>query len=91
MALLEGSGRNASINNFFTGVSLAKMLLQPQLTVDGAMKKCKRQFPKCTKAAKPRLTKTSVFGFNDHMMMVSYDPKKDKAGILLSTMHDNKH
>ena len=39
------------------------------------------------KAAKSRQTKTSVFGFNDQLKMVSYVPKKNKAVILLSTMH----
>ena len=31
-------------------------------------------------------TKTSVFGFNDQLTMVSYVPKKNKTVILLSTV-----
>ena len=75
------------MHNFFTSVPVARTLLQHQLTVVGTMKKCKREIPVCMKAAKSRQTKTSVFGFNDQLTTVSYVPKKNKAVILLSTMH----
>ena len=39
------------------------------------------------KAAKSRQTKTSLFGFNDQLTMVSYVPQKNKAVITLSTKH----
>ena len=51
------------------------------------MKKCKREIPDCRKPAKSRKTKTSIFGFNDQLTMVSYVPQTNKAVILLSTMH----
>ena len=86
-APLQGSARNVSIDNFFTSVPVARTLLQHQLTVVGTMRKCKREIPVCMKAAKYRQTKTSVFDFNDQLTMVSYVPKKNKAVILLSTMH----
>ena len=75
------------MDDFFTSVSVARTLLQHQLTVVGTMRKCKREIPVCMKAAKPRQTKTSVFGFNNQLTMVSYVPKKNKAVILFSTMH----
>ena len=75
------------MDNFFTSVPVARTLLQHQLTVVGTMRKCKREIPVCMKAAKSRQTKTSVFGFNDQLTMVSYVPKKNKDVILLSTMH----
>ena len=84
---LHGSGRNVSMDNYFTGVPLAKTMLQHKLTIVGTMKKCKREIPECMKAATSRESKTSVFGFNDEMKMVSYVPKKNKAVVLLSTMH----
>ena len=86
-APLQDSGRNVFMDNFFISVSMARTLLQHQLTVDGTMRKCKQEIPECMKAAKSRQTKTSVFGFNDEMTMVSYVTKKNKAVILLSTMH----
>ena len=75
------------MDNFFTSVPMARTLLQHQLTVVGTMRKCKREIPECMKAAKSRQTKTSVFGFNNRLTMVNYVPKKNKAVILLSTMH----
>ena len=39
------------------------------------------------KPVKSRETKTSIFGVNDQLTMVSYGPEKNKAMILLSTMH----
>ena len=51
------------------------------------MKKCKREIPDCMKPAKSRETKTSIFGLNDQLTMASYVSKKNKAVILLSTMH----
>ena len=72
---------------FFKSVPVARKLLQHQLTVVGTMRKCKQEIPACLKAAKSRQTKTSVFGFNDQLTMVSYVPTKNKAVIHLSTMH----
>ena len=51
------------------------------------MRKCKREIPECMKASKSRETKTSTFGFNDQITMVSYVLKKNKSVIMLSTMH----
>ena len=64
MAPLQDSGKNMSIDNFFTSTLVARTLLQYQLTVVGTMKKCKREILECMKAAKSRQTTTSVFGFN---------------------------
>ena len=51
-APLQGSGRNVSMENFFTSVPVGRTLLQHQLTVVGTMRKCKREIPVCIKAAK---------------------------------------
>ena len=75
------------MNNFFTSVPVARTLLQHQLAVVGTTRKCKREIPVCMKAAKSRQTKTSVFGFNDQLTMISCVAQKNKAVILLSTMH----
>ena len=75
------------MDNFFTSVPVVRTLLQHQLTVIGSMRKCKGEIPVCMKAAKSRQAKTSVFGFNDQLTMVSYAPKKKNAVMLLNTMH----
>ena len=75
------------MDNYFTGVLQAKTMLHRKLTIVGTTKKCKREFSVCTKPAKSWKTKTLIFGFNDQLTMVSYVPQKNKALILLSTMH----
>ena len=67
--------------------TVARTLFQHQVTVVGTMRKCKQKNQECMKAAKSGQTKTSVFGMNNEMTMVNYVPKKNKAVILLSTMH----
>ena len=74
---LQASGRNVTMNIYFTGVPLAKTMLQRKLTIVGTMKKCKIEIPECMKPAKSRETKTSIFGFNDQLTMVSYFPQKN--------------
>ena len=64
------------MDSYFTGVRLAKTMLQRKLRIVGTMKKCKREIPECMKPAKSRETKTSIFGFNDQLTMVTYVPKK---------------
>ena len=39
------------------------------------------------KAAKSREPKSSIFAFDKQLMMTSYVPKRNKAVILLSSMH----
>ena len=41
---LQGFGRNVTMDNYFTGVPLAKTMLQRKLTIVGTMKKCKEKF-----------------------------------------------
>ena len=87
---LQGSGLNVTMDNYFTGVPLAKTMLQRKLTIVGTMKKWKREIPECMKPAKSLETKTSIFCFNDQLTMVIGQlrpPQKNKAVILLSTMH----
>ena len=76
------------MDNFFTGVPLAKTLLQHQLTFVGTMK-CKREIPECMKVAKSQKTKSLVFSFNNNMKIVNYVPKKNKAVKRLRTMYHN--
>ena len=66
-------------DNYFTGIPLAKTMLQRKLTIVGTMKKCKREIPECIKHAKSRETKTSIFGFNDQLTMVSYVHQKKRS------------
>jgi hypothetical protein len=64
----------------------------------GILNQAKQDVPIEMKASKGRNEKTSKILFSDKLMMVSYVPKRNKAVILLSTMHhtsevssDDKH
>ena len=76
---LRGSGRNKTKNKYFTGVPLAKTMLQRKLTIVETIKKRKREIPEYLKPAKFREKKTSIFGFNDQLTMFSNVPQKKQS------------
>ncbi|CAL1687546.1 unnamed protein product [Lasius platythorax] len=86
----KNSGRNITTNNFFTTLSLAKDLLSWRLTLVGTVKKNKPYVPREMGALRTRAELSTVFGFHENVTICSYMPKKNKAVILLSTMHHDK-
>ncbi|XP_051984398.1 piggyBac transposable element-derived protein 4-like isoform X3 [Xyrauchen texanus] len=87
---IRQTGRNITMDNFFTSVPLAEKLLEKNLTIVGTLRQNKQDIPPVMKPSKLREKYSSEFGFNGNMTMVSYVPKKGKAVVLLSTMHDDK-
>ncbi|XP_054866815.1 piggyBac transposable element-derived protein 4-like [Amphiprion ocellaris] len=87
---ITGTGRNITVDNFFTSVPLAASLLEENLTIVGTLRQNKPDIPPIMKPSRSREACSSEFGFNGGMTMVSYVPKKGKAVILLSTMHHDK-
>uniref|UniRef100_UPI00358F5BBC piggyBac transposable element-derived protein 4-like isoform X1 n=1 Tax=Myxine glutinosa TaxID=7769 RepID=UPI00358F5BBC len=83
----RGTGRNVTMDKFFTSVPLAEELLTKGLTLVGTLRKNKPHIPPVMAANKQRQRYSSVFGFRDNITMVSYVPKQRKAAILLSTLH----
>lgn len=83
------TGRNLTVDNWYTSVGLAKDLLSKKITVVGTLRKNKREVPKEFTSAKKRELHTTIFGFQKHMTLVSYTPKKNKCVLLLSTMHND--
>ncbi|XP_071051378.1 piggyBac transposable element-derived protein 4-like [Onthophagus taurus] len=84
---IHNSGRNLTIDNFFTSVLLATYLLDKNITVVGTLRQNKHDIPKEIKASKDRVVYSSLFCFQNNVSMVSYARKKNKCVILLSTMH----
>jgi len=87
--LYKGSGRNICMDNFFTSLPLAKHLLTWNLTILGTLKKNKPYIPKAMSPSKTREEFSTLFGFYEKTTLCSYVPKKNKAVILLSTMHSD--
>lgn len=81
-----GSGRNVTVDNFFTSIPLAEQLLLKDLTLVGTLKKNKPEVPPAFKLAS-RDIHSSLFGFSGLLTMASYIPKKGKNVLMLSSMH----
>lgn len=83
------SGRNVTVDNWYTSYELAKYLLQKNITLVGTIRKNKREIPKEFVNNKNRKVHSSLFAFQKDMTLVSYVPKKNKFVNLLSTMHND--
>lgn len=98
------TGRNLTIDKYFTSIELARKLLRSQTTILGTMRKNKRDVPqsfvmkevvnKQNKPVKKNNRKTyrpvhsSMFGFSEKFAMVSYVPRPNECIVLLSTRHN---
>lgn len=87
----HGTGRNITMDNFFTSLNLLESLSSMNLTAVGTLRKNKPYIPKEMLAHKDRAERSSTFGFRPNISICSYVPKKNKAVILLSSMHDDDH
>jgi len=88
VAPYKGSGRNITMDNYFTTLPLAKSLLSWNLTIVGTLKKNKAYIPPAMAASKTREELSTVFGFHEKITMCSYVPKIKKVVIMLSSMHN---
>lgn len=87
---VHNSGINVTTDNWFTSAKLADDLLHKQITLLGTVRKNRQDVPPQFRAAKGRVTGSSLFGFCQKQALVSYIPKKGKVVLLLSSMHDKK-
>src|SRR5688572_5313520 len=81
------TGRNITMDNYFTSVELANDSLAVRTTVVGTVRKNRCDIPKKLQVSRQREVLSSIFCFEDQLTMTSYVPKRNKAVILLSTMH----
>ncbi|KAJ8960455.1 hypothetical protein NQ318_013739 [Aromia moschata] len=84
-----GSGRNVTIDSWFTSVPLVNTLLSDfKLTVVGAIRKNKPELP--PEFTDPKLPiGGSMFGYTETITLVSYVPEKKKSVLLVSSLHHN--
>ncbi|MBN3292163.1 PGBD4 protein, partial [Polypterus senegalus] len=87
---IHNSGINVTIDKWFTSARLAGDLLSKHLTLLGTVRRNKTEVPREFLPSKTRGLGSSLFGFCRKMTMVSYVPKKNKADILLSSLHQKK-
>ncbi|UYV83449.1 hypothetical protein LAZ67_23001049 [Cordylochernes scorpioides] len=85
---IKGTGRNVTMDNWFTSYSLAlKLLQQYRLAIVGTLKRNKKEIPSEFVISRGRNVHTSVFGFQSEMTLLSYKPKENKVILMLSTLH----
>jgi hypothetical protein len=85
------TNRNITFDNYFTSYDLANSLLSKGLTIVGTLRKNKTFIPSNFLPNTRREPFSNVFGFRKNMTLVSYVPKKNRAVLLLSTMHQSNH
>jgi len=86
---LLNTGRNVTMDRFFTDVELCENLLTENLTVVGTIKANRRHLPTALLpvAAKKREPGSIMFAYHQQLTMVSWVPKRHKTVLLLSSMH----
>ena len=88
--LIDGlkSGRGITTDNFSTSYDLAQELLNKNFTLVGTLRKIRKEIPPILMPSKQREIYSSQYTFTANTCLVGYVPKKNKAIILLPTMHN---
>ena len=83
-----GSGRNVTLDRFYTSVPLAEELADARLTVVGTLNKNKRLLPAELVTPQNREPGSSMFAFRNGVTLTSHCPKPRKVVMALSTQHE---
>ncbi|KAK3765295.1 hypothetical protein RRG08_013264 [Elysia crispata] len=83
----QGSGRNVICDNYFTDLKLAESLAKTKLTMIGTIKRNKTFLPLDFQEKKAIPLGESKFLFRNKTTLLSYQNKRPKNVLLLSTMH----
>lgn len=86
---IENYKRNVTGDNWFTSVELAREMDKRGLTYVGTVRKNKAEVPLSFLPNKRREVESAEYGFTNDMTLVSFVPTKNRAVVLLSSMHHN--
>ncbi|XP_014290398.1 piggyBac transposable element-derived protein 4 [Halyomorpha halys] len=81
------TGRNITLDNYFTSIPLASELLEKKTTIVGTLRKNKKEIPVRFIETNRRDLHSSLFGFTKTSVLVSYKVKHNKNVLVLSTLH----
>ena len=81
------SGRNVTMDNFFSSIALAEKLWDKRTTMVGTIKYSKPEMPSVAKPNRSRTVSSSQFFFHNFVTLVSYVPKRNRAVNIISTEH----
>lgn len=87
---IENTNRNITADNWFTSIELVQELRKRGLTYVGTIRKNKREIPPSFLPNKTREAGSSIYGFTKEISLVSFVPKKNRAVILVSSMHHSE-
>lgn len=82
---IEKSNRNVTADNWFSSVKLVDEMGDRSLTYVGTLKKNKREIPPEFLPSKEQRVGSAIYG----VTLLSVVPKKNRAVLLLSSMHHN--
>jgi len=81
------SNRNITGDNWFSSIELITELKRHGLTYVGTLRKNKRDIPSQIVPNKKTEVNTTKFAFTKDITLLSFVPKKNRYGLLLSSMH----
>ena len=84
---LTNNGRNITADIFFTSLDLVRKLLENRIAYVGTVRKNKPELPLSFTTTSGRHENSTLFGFQDSVMILSYYPKKGKVVTLMSSLH----
>ncbi|GFR75086.1 PiggyBac transposable element-derived protein 4 [Elysia marginata] len=84
-----GSGRNLTVDNFFTDMALSTHLLANNMTLLETVRKNKRFFTNKFQSGEGLKKGDAIFGFQKKhtIVLVAYKSNKKKHVVIMSTMH----
>lgn len=84
---ISGTNRNITADNWFSSIELIKELRSHTISYVETLKRNKREVPAEFQPQKNRPPNSALFGFTGSESLVSFVPKKNRAVLLVSTMH----
>lgn len=81
------SGRNVTADRFYSSVDLCEELLAQGTTYVGTIIATRRHLPEEAKKPEGRQEQSTHFYWSDNIMLASYNKKKNKNVLIISTQH----
>lgn len=82
-----GSGRDVCTDNYFTSHSLARQLLEKNLTLLGTIRSNRREIPPLLRERQGIYESRFLFDHDNGISIVAYQSKRNKNVLLLSSSH----